>query len=119
MGQSRRHQHRSGHHAPGRRKPPNRTRVELVHEEPGNHDGPRQGGGEIASASSVQLPASGLQLRASRFSPQPQLALIEYGVRRLLAGPIIGLAGSIAVTWAMTAYGNIRVPWHFHPAINI
>jgi len=19
----------------------------------------------------------------------------------------------------MTAYGNIRVPWHFHPAINI
>jgi len=40
-------------------------------------------------------------------------------VRRLLAGPIIGSAGSIGVTWAMTAYGNIRVPWHFHPAINI
>jgi predicted lysophospholipase L1 biosynthesis ABC-type transport system permease subunit len=46
------------------------------------------------------------------------MALVEYGVLGLLAG-IIGSTGAAGVTWAMTAYGNIHVPWHFQPAITI
>jgi putative ABC transport system permease protein len=46
-----------------------------------------------------------------------QVALIGYGVLGFLAG-VIGSAGSIGVTWAMTTYGRIHVPWHFQPAIN-
>jgi putative ABC transport system permease protein len=47
-----------------------------------------------------------------------RMTLIEYGVLGLLAGGI-GSAASIALTWAMTATGAARVPWHLHPAVNI
>jgi predicted lysophospholipase L1 biosynthesis ABC-type transport system permease subunit len=42
---------------------------------------------------------------------------IEYGVLGLLAGTI-GSAGSIGVTWGLTTYGRVHVPWQFQPAIN-
>jgi putative ABC transport system permease protein len=46
------------------------------------------------------------------------ITLVEYGVLGLLAG-VIGSAGAIGVTWAMTRFGRSGVVWHAHPLVNV
>jgi putative ABC transport system permease protein len=58
-----------------------------------------------------------LRTLGARASIIVKVAAVEYGVLGLVAG-LIGSAASIGVTWAMTRFGGIEMPWHARPAVN-